>query len=286
MKWPALQTQVFQKRNDCTLGIPMSSHSHDQPPSPGSWWRAQLRLIHYALLFYTRLPVPKLAEFDAAMQDHASRYFPLVGWLVGGLCAMGFVAFSQIFTHSVAVLLSMVLGVLLTGGFHEDGLADSCDGLGGGWSSEKILEIMKDSRVGVYGLLGLISVFALKFACLVELNQNFVPIALVAGHVISRWVTTPIMWKMHYVRSDATTKAKPMSSGFSQQDFFYASLISLPIVFVLPFAYWLSVLFIAPPVGYFIVKLKRWLGGYTGDTLGAVQQLSEVSFYLGLLAVL
>ncbi|WP_197472352.1 adenosylcobinamide-GDP ribazoletransferase, partial [Oleiphilus sp. HI0067] len=93
-----------------------------------------LQLIHYALMFYTRIPLPSLSNVDQSTQDHASRYFPLVGWLVGSTTALAFILLSHIFSQELSILLVILLGIYMTGAFHEDGLADTCDGLGGGWS--------------------------------------------------------------------------------------------------------------------------------------------------------
>lgn len=249
------------------------------------WVREQIRLIHYAVMFYTRIPVPSLSKIDQTVQDHSSRYFPLIGWLVGGLTAIAFILADLFLPHDIAVLISMCFSVWITGAFHEDGLADSCDGLGGGWDKERILNIMKDSRVGTYGLVGLGAVLAMKFLCLTNLSASLVPYALVLGHVFSRWYSNAFMWKMEYVRLDESSKSKPITKGFKTKDFQFATILSVPALFLLPLEYAFSVLGALPFLTYFYVTIKKWLGGYTGDALGAVQQLAEVGIYLGLLAL-
>lgn len=244
--------------------------------------KEQVRLIQYAVMFYTRLPVPSLEQVDQSTQDHASRYFPLIGWLIGGLCAGAYLFFDLLFSQEISVLLVMCLGIWLTGAFHEDGLADTCDGIGGGWDKATILNIMKDSRVGTYGLVGLTAVLAIKFVALSQLPAAMVPFALIVGHVLSRWYSNLVMWQMDYVRMDERSKAKPITKGFKTEDFSIASVIALLAVFCLPLIALPSVLIMALPVVYLVRKLKVWLGGYTGDALGAVQQVSEVAFYLGL----
>ena len=117
--------------------------------------REQLNLFWIAVAFFTRIPVPASVEFSQASLNRASRYFPAVGWLTGVLCAAALWLFMQVFPQDVAVVLSIAVSLLLTGCFHEDGLADSSDGMGGGWTREQKLSIMKDSRIGTYGAAAL-----------------------------------------------------------------------------------------------------------------------------------
>ena len=118
--------------------------------------KRQIHIFFTALMFYTRIPCPKNIDHDPEYLNKASRYFPLIGWIVGGLSFLVFIFFEELFTVPIAVVFSIVASVLVTGGFHEDGFADVCDGFGGGWTKEKILLIMKDSAIGAYGALGLI----------------------------------------------------------------------------------------------------------------------------------
>ena len=102
-------------------------------------------------------------------------YFPLIGWIVGGFSALIFWASSFLFPVSISIIFSMIASILVTGAFHEDGFADVCDGFGGGWTKEKILEIMKDSRVGSYGVIGMILMLGTKFAVLYQMNPHINP---------------------------------------------------------------------------------------------------------------
>lgn len=246
----------------------------------------QWQLLCYALMFYTRLPVRLSGAYDPAMNDHASRYFTAVGWLVGALCALVFYLTEPYFGQSLAVLLSTAFGIWLTGAFHEDGLADTCDGMGGGWSREKILEIMKDSRIGTYGVVGLGLVLSIKVLALSTLPSTWVALALIIGHVFSRWCANLCMYVMDYVRLDELSKAKPVTKAFAKQDFLIASVIAGPALCLLPLSVWPALLGAAPLAAYLAYQLRKWLGGYTGDTLGAMQQLCELGVYLGLLVVL
>jgi adenosylcobinamide-GDP ribazoletransferase len=246
----------------------------------------QFLLFRCAVMFYTRIPVGILAQFDQNTMDQASRYFTLVGWLVGLFAVLVYWLGLQIFPATLAVALSMIATIWLTGAFHEDGLADSCDGLGGGWTQERILEIMKDSRVGTYGAIGLFGVLSVKFLALSALQPETVIVFLLAGHVMSRWIANLVMLLLPYVRLDESSKAKPITKGFAARDAWIASAFVLPVFVVLPSESWLALLGALPLTLYFVYLIKRWLHGYTGDTLGAVQQLSEVGIYLGAVAVM
>ncbi|KZX75555.1 hypothetical protein A3715_14270 [Oleiphilus sp. HI0009] len=248
--------------------------------------KRQLQLIHYALMFYTRIPLPSLSNVDQSTQDHASRYFPLVGWLVGSTTALAFILLSHIFSQELSILLVILLGIYMTGAFHEDGLADTCDGLGGGWSQEHILNIMKDSRLGTYGAVGLFFALALKFIALMQLPADYVPVVILVAHVFSRWYSVLVMRMMQYVRLDETSKAKPITKRFGNKDFSIATVLSFPALILLPPNTIIAVVLMGLPVYYLAIKLKRWLGGYTGDALGAIQQISEIGFLLAVLALL
>ena len=112
--------------------------------------KKEVQIFLTAVMFYTRIPVPSWVNHDADYLNKATKYFPLIGWIVGIIAVLVFVGANYLFNPSIAIIISMAASVLLTGAFHEDGFADVCDGFGGGWTKEKILMIMKDSRVGAY----------------------------------------------------------------------------------------------------------------------------------------
>ena len=249
--------------------------------------KTQWAYVRLAVMFYTRIPVGTIENYDQEVMNRTSRYFTLVGALVGVLCALVFALASQFFPQSLAVVLSTAFGVWLTGAFHEDGLADACDGLGGGWDKAKILDIMKDSRIGTYGFVGLALTVTLKCMALSALPAAWVVAALIAGHVASRWSASLTMWCLSYVRLDETSKAKPITKQFERQDFMLSSGIAVIVLFAcLPLNVLPALLGMVAPGFYLAYKLKQWLGGYTGDGLGAIQQVTEVGFYLGLVVVL
>lgn len=249
--------------------------------------RGEVATFLLAVQFLTRLPVQSAGLYTPARMAASVRYYPLVGLLIGGIAAGVFWVAYQVFSVPIAVLLSMAASLVLTGAFHEDGLADTFDGIGGGHSPDQSLEIMKDSRIGTYGCTALMIVLGLKAVALSGLSPVLLPITMVAGHSLSRFSSLMVIATSRYVRKEGT--GKPVAQG--------ASSISLIIAFAtcgLIIALWATLqspLALAYALGglvlgHLIMRLffERKLGGYTGDTLGAVQQLSELGFYLGLLA--
>jgi len=250
----------------------------------------QLRLFFIALQFFTRLPIPRWVGFEQAWLHHASRYFPAVGIVVAAIAAAVYAAAALVLPPAVAVLLSTAAGIYATGAFHEDGFADSCDGLGGGHTRERVLEIMKDSRIGAYGAIGIGLMLATKIATLASMQKLAVPGALLAAHPLSRLMACALIWRMEYARAEG--KAKPLAQEMQNGEFAIAALTAALPAAAMLYLGWLNITGLAVGVGGMILatfwlarKFQRRLGGYTGDCLGAVQQLTETAFYLGTLAV-
>ncbi len=247
--------------------------------------RRELEYFLGAIRFFTRLPVPAWVGHSAEKLDASTRYFPAVGLIVGGIGALVYLAALQPWPQPVAVLLAMAATLYATGAFHEDGLSDAVDGLGGGWDKQRILEIMKDSRVGNYGVVTLWLGLTGKFVALAALDPVQVPWALVAGHAVSRYAAIWLMVGMNYVREDLQAKAKPLATRLSAASLIvatgFAALALLPLAWPQALA---GCLLAALATAWLAAKFRRWLGGYTGDCLGAAQQVAEIAFYLGLLA--
>lgn len=257
--------------------------------------KLQWRYFLLAVGFFTRIPVPALPDFKEADLNHAARFFPLVGILVGLVAAVVWWLASWLFPPALAVLCSMAATIYMTGAFHEDGLADSADGLGGGMERARQLEIMQDSRLGSYGAVALVGILLFKFEALSALTPAILPFALIAGHALSRLAAVAIMASAQYVRFAG--KSKPLATTLTRQDLGWAS--SFGLTCWLGFACMLGLHYSATSVVLFLAitalpvlavwawwrkLILRNLQGYTGDTLGATQQLTEVAFYLGLLA--
>lgn len=249
----------------------------------------QCRLFFIALQFFTRVPIPGWVGFDPAWLHHASRYFPLVGVVVASVAAAVYACAAWLWPAQVAVLLSTAAGIWLTGAFHEDGLADMCDGFGGGMSTERVLEIMKDSRIGTYGAVGMGLTLALKCAVLWSLPAAGVIAALFIAHPLSRLAAVSLIWEMEYARAEG--KAKPMAQHMSHREFAIACAcaavpaLALATAGMVPWLALLASVTGAALVAWWLgAKCLRRIGGYTGDCLGAVQQVAEVVVYLALLA--
>ncbi|MCK5029003.1 MAG: adenosylcobinamide-GDP ribazoletransferase [Bacteroidales bacterium] len=251
--------------------------------------KKQFTLLLTAIMFYTRIPVPKNISFSEELLNRSTKYFPFMGWIVGGFGALIFYASQFIFPISISVLLSMVSTILLTGAFHEDGLADSCDAFGGGWTKEKILEIMKDSRIGTYGTVGLILILLTKYFCLTSVTVEQIPFVLFAGHALSRYSATGMIFFSEYARDDAKSKSKPIGKSLSSFDFLISLIFgSTPLLILSIFySYWylLIILTIIPLIFFLKRYFEKWIGGFTGDGLGATQQISEVIFYLSFIVI-
>ena len=242
----------------------------------------ELRLFFTALAFLTRIPCTRWAGSSDDDLNHAARYFPLAGVVVGLAAAAVFWLAARVFPQDIAVLASMVATLLLTGAFHEDGLSDAMDGLGGGWTHEQVLAIMKDSRIGSYGAVALVMMLMTKYAALAHLTVAMVPAVLVAGHALSRFAAVLLIRVQEYVRE--TGKAKPLAQRISSGELLVAAAFGFAPLALLPWAWCWSLLPVALVWLWFSRKLDQRLGGYTGDCLGAMQQLCEVTFYLGVLA--
>lgn len=245
----------------------------------------QLHIFLNAVMFYTRIPVSRDLLYSDDMLNRSTRYFPFIGWIVGGIGAGVFYGLQFVFPVNLAILLSMLATVFVTGAFHEDGFADFCDGFGGGYTKEKILTIMKDSRIGTYGSIGLVGMLATKFLSLSSIDVKLIPLLLVAGHALSRLMPVAIIFTSEYARADLDSKSKPIGKKSKTTDFLMAIFFGLFWLAFLPFlfsAIIVPVLLLVTAV--FRKYITGKLGGYTGDCLGALQQLSEVIFYLGLIA--
>lgn len=248
--------------------------------------KKESRIFFTAVMFLTRLPVPRTTDHSTGYLRQAPRYFPLVGWIVGGLCSLAFWLFSRYISPDNGILASMITGFLVTGCFHEDGFADVCDGMGGGWTKEKILMIMKDSRIGAYGTIGLISILAAKFLLLKALLSvmpvfAFIP-ALVMAHSVSRLMPVLVMKAGVYAADPDQSKARALAgSSISTPNLIVAGVLGL-VPFVLLPPYFPVVIVPASLVTYGMYRwFFQWIGGYTGDCLGAIQQVTEITVYLG-----
>ena len=248
-----------------------------------------------ALQFFTRIPVTgRLAQwvgYSPAMLRASAAHFPAVGWVVGAIGALALAAALALWTPLIAAVLCTVVTVLVTGAFHEDGLADVADGLGGSADRLRALEIMKDSRIGAFGAIALVLALALKVLLLAALAAQgalAVALALVSAHVLSRLAPLfLIRWLAYVGDADGASKAKPLADAIGTGALLVALAWSIPAVLLLMGVHGLghgaAALGLCALAALWMARLlRRRLHGFTGDGLGATQQLCEIAIYLAL----
>ncbi|MBX9849421.1 MAG: adenosylcobinamide-GDP ribazoletransferase [Rhodocyclaceae bacterium] len=246
--------------------------------------RREASYFFAALRFFTRLPVPAWVGHSQDQLDHAARYFSIVGLVVGTLGALATWLAAWALPLSLAILLGMAATLLVTGAFHEDGFADSCDGFGGGWDKAQVLTIMKDSRLGSYGAIGIMLLLLAKWNALMELEE-WLLVGLLAAHASSRAAAATLIYALDYVR-DEDSKAKPLARRMSFAELALVWSFGFLPCLLLPWQNALCAVLLQVLVVWAWARYSvRRIGGYTGDVLGATQQLGELAFYCGLLCV-
>ncbi len=242
-----------------------------------------------AVMFFTRIPVPFHLPYSTNLMNQSQKYFSSIGLIVGGINVLFFYLFSFFFDLGLSLVLTMGLSVLLTGAFHEDGFADVCDSFGGGYSPEKILTIMKDSRLGAYGTIGMVLLLGAKFGALHTLGSLSVShliYAILFSHVVSRFVAGTMIYTHCYVADIDLSKSKPLANERLSYGALFFAFVPIGLFF-----FFVSFLFVFAVVTAYISKVvmgayfKKHLGGYTGDCLGATQQVAELICYLTLIVI-
>ncbi|CAH0232256.1 adenosylcobinamide-GDP ribazoletransferase [Chryseobacterium sp. Bi04] len=246
----------------------------------------ELIYLATALMFFTRIPVPFTIPYSSEIMNKSQKYFAWIGLLVGLINAVILYFSAQLFNLEIGIVLMMITSVLLTGAFHEDGFTDMCDSFGGGYGKEKILTIMKDSRVGAYGTIGIILLFALKFLSIQALGNIDLLKTLgivILAHSSSRFISGTMIYTHQYVTDIDVSKSKPLANKPLDGIALLVGLISVLISFALIPDGRLILAFALAYAGKICMGwyFKKHIGGYTGDCLGSVQQVSEVLFYLG-----
>lgn len=243
--------------------------------------------IWAALIFFTRLPFWRIHQPPRECYKTIVEHWPLTGWLTGSVMAGVLYLASLAFPYPVAILMAMIARALLTGALHEDGLCDFFDGFGGGGTDRKrILDIMKDSRIGTYGVIGLLFYEALLFATLYSLPVNLASLTILAADPYAKMVAGQVIIMMPYARTEEESKAKTVYRRIH-----LAGGISMAAQGLLPIACYLYylhpvinfqyVIFIPCLVMYFLyIFIWKRIQGYTGDCCGALFLLIELSIYL------
>src|SRR6267378_2169515 len=234
-----------------------------------------IRRFLIAVQFLTRLPVPRVLHNSEAELGKAAAFFPLVGVIVGGGAALVFALLQRVLPVPASVLCAIVFAAFITNGFHEDGLADTFDGFGGGWTKDRVLEIMRDSRIGTYGTLALIFVVLGKLSFLSVLPQGQIWRWLIVAHTASRWTILPLCAYLPYARAEGQGKLVAKQVGILE--IIIGTVMLLLVLILLPWQAALVALLATSLVTllsglYFRARIE----GITGDCLGAVNQLTEV----------
>ncbi|MCI0486980.1 MAG: adenosylcobinamide-GDP ribazoletransferase [Blastocatellia bacterium] len=232
-----------------------------------------------AVGFLTRLPVRLSPDVTEEEIGRAAGFFPLVGVIVGGGGALLYAGLKPALPHATCILMVLIYLAFITGGFHEDGLADSLDGLGGGRTKERALEIMRDSRIGTFGALGLIFLVLAKYNLLSILEEKQLWRWLIFAHTASRWTSLPLSMWLPYARSEGQGKLVARRTGGPALVIATATLAAVSSLLPLRVALLaLGVVFVAVTLSGFYYR--RRLDGITGDCLGATNQITEVALYL------
>lgn len=249
------------------------------------------RLLCVALQYFTRLPTPALRTFDRAWLSQSVRYFPVAGLIVGAIGSGVLWSCAQVLPTPLAALLALAAMVATTGAFHEDGLADTFDALGGFVSRERALEIMRDSRIGTYGAAALGIALLLRWQAMTALPLTVTVLVLPCAQAAARAGAASLMASLAYVRLEDDAKAKPVA-----QDLAVGNLMATLCIGVAPTV---AAILLAPGFAWpltaglaSIVLVRascaRWfrqrLGGYTGDALGCCEQFGEIAFLLAVIA--
>ena len=262
--------------------------------NPWQRLRYESRLWLTALEFLTRIPIPAATQFDPAWMSRCVRYFPWVGVLIGGCAALVWWALQPALSPWLAAALAFTASALITGAFHEDGLSDYVDGIGGGQSREHTLAIMKDSRVGSFGALALVLVTLVKIAALASVPMMDAVIALVFAHATARATAVTVMAALPYARDDASSKVRPVAMGVMWAEVAVSWLPTMALTaltaliafsaalaaqcglsHLMPMALLTATLAASIITTFLALQMQRRLGGYTGDALGAVEQCAE-----------
>lgn len=248
-----------------------------------------MKQIAAALVFFTRLPFWRIRTFNVPAEyfKQVINYWAVVGWLTAGIMAGVLWGAAQILPYSIAIIVALLSRLLITGALHEDGFADFFDGFGGGTTRERILEIMKDSHIGTYGVISLIFYFLFFYFLLENLALHLACTVILVGDPLCKLISSQITLFLPYARNAETSKSKTVYKKMSLRTAVISACFGLlPFVLLLNIYFWAAIIF---PIFVFlglILFMKRKIQGYTGDCCGAMFLLCELSFFLGISIIL
>ncbi len=240
-----------------------------------------MNTLFNALLYYSRIPIPIKVNYTPEIMSRALKYLPLVGLIVGGCGWFTFWISTYFLNQEVATIFAIFTMVLATGALHEDGFADFCDGFGGGYTKEAILRIMKDSHIGCYGAIGLVAIFMSRYTLLTSLEMGIeVTQVMILAQGASRFAPVVMVRTSTYARTE-NSKTPQSALGISMWGVVTAMIIAFAPLAMIGWQFALSYIFVAS-INFVLFRgyLQRHIGGFTGDTLGALQIIGEILFYV------
>lgn len=240
-----------------------------------------------ALQFLTRIPLKHIDPLPGDWLVRAAKYLPLVGGLVGVFTGGVILLTSHVFPEPLPVILGLAFAILLTGGLHEDGLADTADAFGGGYTRERCLEIMKDSRIGTYGLLALIVTLALKATALAEVDPLSAAKVVIAGFAGARAAAVLALASLSYAGGEAA-KVSRTTSEMTGSEIAVTVMTALIFGFLClsPAVFLASAVVAGVAAAIVALIAHQKIGGYTGDVLGAIEQIFETAFFIIAVAII
>ncbi|HLP05757.1 MAG TPA: adenosylcobinamide-GDP ribazoletransferase [Paludibacter sp.] len=234
-----------------------------------------------AITFFTRLPVWKIVTIPAEAFSNIICFWPMTGIITGSLTALAWLGSSYFFSPIIAIILAFAARVLFTGGFHEDGLADFLDGFGGGRTKADVLRIMKDSHLGSYALIGFVLYYSLLFNSLNSIPKEVIATIIFVSDPFSKFLAILPMNLLPYARTENESKSKTLYKNLTFPRWIIAVIFGFsPIVILLDVKLLPALLL---PITILIITyllLRKKIGGYTGDTCGAIALLCELGFFM------
>lgn len=242
-----------------------------------------MKKLHAALIFFTRIPFWRLGEVPAEYYKRVVDCWSITGWLTGVIMALTLWFTSYLFPMEIAVILAFISRLLVTGALHEDGMADFIDGMGGGVGRQRVLEIMKDSHIGTYGVIGLIIYYILVINLINAIpSVELACVTLFAGDAWSKCCASQIINFLPYARKEEEAKNRTVYDRMSPSAFIISLLFGIAPLFLLPIDLIFAALLPVITTALLILYMRKKINGYTGDCCGATFLLSELSFYIGI----
>ena len=247
----------------------------------------EIRLFKIALQFLTQLPVGSIRDCPPDWLARSAKYMPLVGAIVGAIAGASIILSAAFLPALVPTVIGLIVAVAITGALHEDGLADTTDAFGGGRTRERRLEIMRDSRIGTYGTLALIAVLALKGAALVALTPWNAAFVMIAGHAGARLAAIVTMARLPHAGGGVAKVSQKISELTPSEIAVALALGLIPGSLILGATTFIAAALVAfAAAGLIALIARRKISGYTGDVLGAVEQVFEAAFFVAAAALL